>query len=39
MADVYVTVGVALIFINFLREELGRKRHGVPIEGPSTDSQ
>jgi signal peptidase II len=35
MADTYVTVGVACIFINFLHEELSRKRSDIPIEGPS----
>lgn len=34
MADAYVTVGVILIFINFLLEEISRKRHGIPVEGP-----
>jgi signal peptidase II len=38
MADVYVTVGVGLIFINFLQEEFSRKRHGIPLESPSTNN-
>lgn len=35
MADVYVTIGVGLIFINFLQEEFRRKRRDVPVDNPS----
>lgn len=39
MADAYVTVGVVLIFLNFLHDELSRKQRDIPIEGPSNSSQ